>query len=209
MTIRSWTGSSWIEMDAIHCFPCILLYCCNKSSKMKIYKKNLQGLHTAALCCSGGRSWHCECFAWGTWYCLSLVLPFTVSIFHCSNFLRMLSWYYGMPSLVLLVQDRLLCDLTRNLLWINESSVVDCGTLTIFYGSGSGSDFWKGMFLFRFRLLKSYGSGSYFWQVTVPVWKIFAFLHSKLFYKKKKIINFNKFIVKCELWVIVSSYAFF
>jgi hypothetical protein len=35
-----------------------------------------------------------------------------------------------------------------------------CGTVTIFYGSGS--DFWKLWFRFRFQLLKSYGSGSYF-----------------------------------------------
>ena len=47
-----------------------------------------------------------------------------------------------------------------------------CGTVTIYYGSGSGSDFWKVMvpvpvptfeklwFRFQFLLLKSYGSGS-------------------------------------------------
>ncbi len=74
---------------------------------------------------------------------------------------------------------------------------------------GSGSDFWK-----------SYvsGSGSYFWKVTVPVpvpvlapyldhkklifqekfWNFFAFLPSKLFYKEKVFMYFDKFIVKCE-----------
>jgi hypothetical protein len=56
-------------------------------------------------------------------------------------------------------------------------------------------------FRFRFQLLKSYGSGSYFSKVTVPVpapyldhkkqkkkkslFFIFAFLLSKLFYKEK------------------------
>jgi hypothetical protein len=44
-----------------------------------------------------------------------------------------------------------------------------CGTVTIYYGSGS--DCLKDMVPvpFRFQLLKSYGSGSYFWKVTVPV----------------------------------------
>ncbi len=54
-----------------------------------------------------------------------------------------------------------------------------CGTVTIYNGSGSGSDLWKVLvpvptfekfwFRFRFQLLKSYGSGSYFEKVTVPV----------------------------------------
>ncbi len=35
------------------------------------------------------------------------------------------------------------------------------------YFYGSGSDFWK--LWFRFQLLKSYDSGSYFWKVTVTV----------------------------------------
>ncbi len=46
-----------------------------------------------------------------------------------------------------------------------------CGTVTVFYGSGSGSgsDFWK--LWLRFLLLKSCGSGSgsFFWKVPVPV----------------------------------------
>ncbi len=62
---------------------------------------------------------------------------------------------------------------------------------------GSGSDFWK-----------SYGSGSYFWKVTVPVPVPVPYLYHKkqicfLFhivscFTRKKIININKFIVKCE-----------
>ncbi len=66
---------------------------------------------------------------------------------------------------------------------------------------GSGSDFWK-----------SYGSGSYFWKVTVPVPVPAPYLYHKkqIFLKKlflfhivscftrKKMININKFIVKCE-----------
>jgi hypothetical protein len=48
-------------------------------------------------------------------------------------------------------------------------------------------------FLFRFRLLTSYGSGS----VSRPKKLQFQFLYFKLFYKEK-IGNFSKFIVKCE-----------
>jgi hypothetical protein len=82
-----------------------------------------------------------------------------------------------------------------------------CGTVTIFYGSGSGSDFWKFMvpvpvptfekccFRFRFLLLKSYGSGS--GSGSKNVGKIFAFLLSELFYKEK-VYKFQQFIVKCE-----------
>ena len=71
------------------------------------------------------------------------------------------------------------------------------------YGSGSGSDFWK-----------SYGSGSgsYLWKVTIPVPVPAPYLYHKkqIFQKKlfpfyivscftrKKIININKFIVKCK-----------
>jgi hypothetical protein len=86
------------------------------------------------------------------------------------------------------------------------------------YFSGSGSDFWKVMVQVRFQLLKIYGSGSssYFWKVTVPVPVPAPYLDHKkqIFHKKirifflpfylvscltrKKFINFNKFIVKCE-----------
>ncbi len=86
-----------------------------------------------------------------------------------------------------------------------------CGTVTIFLrfrfrllkrnGSGSGSDFWK-----------SYGSGSgsYFWKVTVPVPVPYLYHKKQIFLKnlfpfyivscftRKKIININKFIVKCD-----------
>ncbi len=69
---------------------------------------------------------------------------------------------------------------------------------------------------FRFRLLKSYGSGSYFWKVTVTVpvpapyldhkkqifqTKIFEFFlpfYIKSCFTRIKFINFNKFIVKYE-----------
>ncbi len=77
-----------------------------------------------------------------------------------------------------------------------------CGTVTIFYGSGSGSDFWKVMvpvpvptfeklwFRFRFRLLKSYGSGSgsYFRKVPVPVPATYLAHKKQIF--QKKIWNF-------------------
>ncbi len=79
-------------------------------------------------------------------------------------------------------------------------------------------------FRFRFRLLKSYGSGSdfwksygsgsgsYFWKVTVPVpvpapylyhkkqiflKKFVSFLHSKLFYKEKD-YKYQK--IYCKMW---------
>ncbi len=75
------------------------------------------------------------------------------------------------------------------------------------FGSGSGSDF-----------LKSYGSGSgsYFWKVTVPVpvpapyldhkkqilqeyfWIFVLPFYIVSCFTRKKFINFNKFIVKCE-----------
>ncbi len=42
---------------------------------------------------------------------------------------------------------------------IKDKFTPRCGTVTIFYGSGS----------VRFWLLKSYGSGSDFWHITVPV----------------------------------------
>jgi len=66
---------------------------------------------------------------------------------------------------------------------------------------GSGSDFWK-----------SYGSGSYFWKVTVPVpvpasylyhkkliflKKFVSFLHSKLFYKEK---DYKYQQIYCKMW---------
>ncbi len=71
------------------------------------------------------------------------------------------------------------------------------------YGSGSGSDFWK-----------SYGSGSYFWKVTVLVSvrfllhiytikmqiflkKFVSFLHSKLFYKEK---DYKYQQIYCKMW---------
>jgi hypothetical protein len=54
--------------------------------------------------------------------------------------------------------------------------------------------FEKLCFRLRFLLLKSYGSGS----GSKNVGKFFSFLLSELFYKEKKFINFNKFIVNCE-----------
>ncbi len=71
------------------------------------------------------------------------------------------------------------------------------------YGSGSGSDFWQ-----------SYGSGSgsYFWKVTVPVpvpapylfhkkqiflKKFVSFLYSKLFYKEK---DYKYQQIYCKMW---------
>ncbi len=92
-----------------------------------------------------------------------------------------------------------------------------CGTVTIFYGSGSGSDFWKVMVPVPVPVLT-------FEKVMVPVpvrvptfgklrfrfqFHIFT-IKSKFFLKnlfpfyivgcftRKKIININKFIVKCE-----------
>jgi hypothetical protein len=68
-----------------------------------------------------------------------------------------------------LAEDRKL-NQTLSIPCPNLFSKQRCGTLTILYGSGSGSDFWKVMvpvptfeklwFRFRFLLLKSYGSGS-------------------------------------------------
>ncbi len=80
-----------------------------------------------------------------------------------------------------------------------------CGTVTIFYGSGS--DFWKVMV--PVPTVDSYGSGSYFWKVPVPVQLHIYTIKSKFFlnlfpfyivscFTRKKIININKFIVKCE-----------
>ncbi len=71
-------------------------------------------------------------------------------------------------------------------------------------------------FLFRFRLLKSYGSGSYFWKVTVPFpvqapyldykkqifqkifWNFFAFLDGKLL-NKEKVYKFQE--IYCNMWM--------
>ncbi len=68
---------------------------------------------------------------------------------------------------------------------------------------GSGSDFWKSY---------SSGSGSYFWKVTVPVpvptpylfhkkqiflKKFVSFLHSKLFYKEK---DYKYQHIYCKMW---------
>ena len=53
--------------------------------------------------------------------------------------------------------------------WARYSFNQRCGTVTIFYASGS--DFWKAMVPVPVQLLKSYGSGSgsNFWKVMVPV----------------------------------------
>ncbi len=53
---------------------------------------------------------------------------------------------------------------------------------------------------FRFLLLKSYGSGSYFWKVTVPV---FALLYNKLFYKQK-VYKFQQ--IYCKMWNVNEGY---
>ncbi len=101
-----------------------------------------------------------------------------------------------------------------------------CGTVTIFYGSGSGSDFWKVMvpvpvptfekvmvpvpvptfeklrFRFRFQL-HIYTIKSKFFLT-----KLFLFYIVSCF-TRKKIININKFIVKCErkkCWMKVIKY---
>ncbi len=75
-----------------------------------------------------------------------------------------------------------------------------CGTVTFFR-------FRFRKLWFRFQLLKSYGSGSYFWKVTVPALVPAPYLdHKKQIKKKmafyfvscftrKKLINFTKFIV--------------
>jgi hypothetical protein len=84
-----------------------------------------------------------------------------------------------------------------------------CGTVTIFTAPvPTFEKLW-----FRFRLFESYGSGSYFWKVVVPVPAPYLD-HKKLIFQKnvgiflpfyivscftrKKFINFNKFIGKCE-----------
>ncbi len=103
-------------------------------------------------------------------------------------------------------------------LWIRQC----CGTVTINYGSGSGSDFWKVLvpvltfekFWFRFQLLKSYGSGSYFWKsygsgsrsISRPFKANFSkknlefslYFYLVSCFTRKKFINFNKFMVKCK-----------
>ncbi len=95
------------------------------------------------------------------------------------------------------------------------SSSQCCGTVTIFYGSGSGSYFWKVMvpvptfeklwFRFRFLLLKSYGPGSGSSSISRPKKEIFQkkigiFLPFYIVscFERKKFVNFNIFIVKCE-----------
>jgi hypothetical protein len=68
-----------------------------------------------------------------------------------------------------------------------------CGTVTIFYGSGFGSYFWKVMFRFRFRLLKKL-----WFRFKKNVVIFFAFLHSKRFYKEK-VYNFQQ--IYCKMWM--------
>ncbi len=93
-----------------------------------------------------------------------------------------------------------------------------CGTVTIFYGSGS--DFWKlwfrfrfwllkklwfrFRFRFRFLLLKSYGSGSgsssistVYHKKQIFLKKFVSFLHFKLFYKEK---NYKYQQIYCKMW---------
>ncbi len=69
------------------------------------------------------------------------------------------------------------------------------------------------MLWFRFQLLKSYGSGSYFLKIMVPVpapyldhkkqnfqknvRNFFDFILRRLLYKEFFVINFNKFMAKC------------
>jgi hypothetical protein len=94
--------------------------------------------------------------------------------------------------------------------WIKLICEQCCGTVTIFYGSGSGSDFEKLWFRFRllkklwfrFLLLKSHGSGSgsssmYTIKSKFFLKKLFPFYIISCF-TRKKIININKFIVKCK-----------
>jgi hypothetical protein len=80
-----------------------------------------------------------------------------------------------------------------------------CGTVTIFYGSGSGSDFWKVMVPVPIPTFE---------KVTVPVlvpvpapylyhkkqiflYKFVSFLHSKLFYKEK-VYKYQQ--IYCKMW---------
>ncbi len=65
-----------------------------------------------------------------------------------------------------------------------------CGTVTIFYGSDSGSIFDKLRFRLRIKTIKS----TVLEQI---LGQNLAFLHSKLVYKGK-LISFNKFLEKWE-----------
>ncbi len=72
------------------------------------------------------------------------------------------------------------------------SSTQCCGTVTIYYGSGSGSDFEKLPVWFRFQLLKSYGSGSgpYFWKSSGSGSGSSSISKHKKQIKKKNVGNF-------------------
>ncbi len=94
-----------------------------------------------------------------------------------------------------------------------------CGTVTIFYGSSSGSDFWKVLVPVPNFESNDYGSGSYFWKDTVPVpapyldhkskffkknWNFFAFKHSKLFYKEK-VYKFQQKFYKMWMKIMLNA----
>ncbi len=107
-------------------------------------------------------------------------------------------------------------------LWYEENMIKSfkqcCGPVTIFYGSGSGSEFWKVMvrvpfptfeklwFRFQFLFLKSYGSGSGSSSISRPYKANFsnkilefflAFLLNKLFYKEN-VYKFQQIYCECE-----------